>query len=220
MKKCALIILLFTFALPIFCREDSLANAKEIYNFFTARGWTKNAICGLLGNMWAESGIQADINEKSGGGGYGLVQWTPKSKLTNWASKQGLNYKTVNTQCRRIQWELENNEQYIKKKAYPLTFREYSQSNESVEYLAAAFVVNYERPRSPNLQKRGQYAREWCEKVTGTTPTGETRYTVQKGDTLTKIAKRFGTTVKQLQEWNNISNPNKIYVGQVLIVKK
>ena len=64
-------------------KESSLNNAKQIYNFFINKGWTRNAICGMLGNMWAESGIVADIDEKSGGGGYGLVQWTPKRHLTD-----------------------------------------------------------------------------------------------------------------------------------------
>ena len=64
----------------------------------------------MLGNMFAESGIIADINERGSGGGYGLVQWTPKRHLTDWASQHGLNYRTVDTQCRRIQWELENNQ--------------------------------------------------------------------------------------------------------------
>ena len=45
-------------------------------------------------------------------------------------------------------------------------------------------------------------------------------YTVVKGDTLTKIANKFGTTVKNLCDWNGISNPDKINVGQRLIVKK
>ena len=45
-------------------------------------------------------------------------------------------------------------------------------------------------------------------------------YTVVKGDTLTKIAKRYGTTVAQLCEWNNISNANLIKVGQKLIVSQ
>lgn len=47
-----------------------------------------------------------------------------------------------------------------------------------------------------------------------------TYYTVQKGDNLTKIANKFNTTVAQLCEWNNIKNPNLIYVGQTLIVGK
>ena len=44
-------------------------------------------------------------------------------------------------------------------------------------------------------------------------------YTVQKNDNLTKIAKKYGTTVNQLVAWNNISNPNLIYAGQRLRVK-
>jgi LysM repeat protein len=48
-------------------------------------------------------------------------------------------------------------------------------------------------------------------------PGGKT-YTVQRGDTLFRIAVRFGTTVFALQSANNIANPNFIYPGQVLTV--
>src|SRR5690606_30175023 len=41
-----------------------------------------------------------------------------------------------------------------------------------------------------------------------------TTYTVKKGDTLSHIAKRFGTTVSNLVKINNIKNPNLIYPGQ------
>ena len=44
-------------------------------------------------------------------------------------------------------------------------------------------------------------------------------YTVKKGDTLSGIAKKYKTTVKQLAEWNNIKDVNKISVGQKLRVK-
>ena len=44
-------------------------------------------------------------------------------------------------------------------------------------------------------------------------------YTVKSGDNLTKIANRYGTTVSQLVAWNNIKNPNLIYVGQKIRVK-
>lgn len=42
--------------------------------------------------------------------------------------------------------------------------------------------------------------------------------TVVSGDTLRKIADRCYTTVAALQLANNISNPNLIYVGQVLVM--
>ena len=52
------------------------------------------------------------------------------------------------------------------------------------------------------------------------TPTKDITYTVKRGDNLSKIAEKFGTTVSKLVEWNKIKNPNLIYVGQVLIVYK
>ena len=39
-------------------------------------------------------------------------------------------------------------------------------------------------------------------------------YIVVKGDNLTRIAKRYGVTVKQLVAWNGIANPNLISPGQ------
>ena len=39
-------------------------------------------------------------------------------------------------------------------------------------------------------------------------------YIVKKGDTLTAIAKVFGTTVQALVDKNKIKNPDLIYVGQ------
>lgn len=46
--------------------------------------------------------------------------------------------------------------------------------------------------------------------------TGVTTYVVKKGDTLSGIASRYGTTYQALAQYNGISNPNLIYVGQVI----
>lgn len=43
---------------------------------------------------------------------------------------------------------------------------------------------------------------------------GYTEYTVVKGDTLSGIAAKYGTTYQKLAEYNGISNPNVINVGQ------
>lgn len=44
----------------------------------------------------------------------------------------------------------------------------------------------------------------------------EITYVIKKGDTLSGIAKKFHTTVKELARKNNIKNVNKIYAGDVL----
>lgn len=50
----------------------------------------------------------------------------------------------------------------------------------------------------------------------GVTSAPANTYTVQKGDTLSGIAQRFGTTWQTLQKLNGIQNANLIYPGQVL----
>ena len=49
-----------------------------------------------------------------------------------------------------------------------------------------------------------------------TTTKKETKYTVKAGDTLSAIAKKYGTTYQELAKYNGISNPNIINVGQVI----
>ncbi len=53
-------------------------------------------------------------------------------------------------------------------------------------------------------------------------PTGtEPRvHTVQKGESLSVIAKQYGVTVKAIAEANNIANPNMIKINQKLIIPK
>ena len=44
-------------------------------------------------------------------------------------------------------------------------------------------------------------------------------YVVKRGDTLSGIASKYGTTYQQLAKINGIANPNKIYPGQKIRVK-
>lgn len=45
-------------------------------------------------------------------------------------------------------------------------------------------------------------------------------YTVQKGDNLGNIAKKFGSAIADLKEWNHLSDNNNIALGKTLIVAK
>ena len=65
-------------------------NAQYVMDLFQARGWSKNAIAAMLGNMQVEStinpGLWQGFDEFDYDGGYGLVQWTPASKYIDWAA--------------------------------------------------------------------------------------------------------------------------------------
>lgn len=106
------------------------------------------------------------------------------------------------------------------------------QSGDTLSGIASQFGMNYSQLAqinniaNPNQIYVGQVLqlRAAAANHTTTTPTnsntntGATSYTVQSGDTLSGIASQFGMSYSQLAQINNIANPNRIYVGQVLRV--
>ena len=93
------------------------------------------------------------------------------------------------------------------------------QAGDTLSGIAARFgttvanLVSLNNISDPNLIYVGQVLI-----ISGST-SNYTSYTVQAGDSLSAIAARFGTTVAELVSLNNISNPNLIYVGQVLKIQ-
>lgn len=53
------------------------ANWQEISSYLAGHGFTHAWAAGVGGNIFVESGGNPNIWEASGGGGYGLIQWTP-----------------------------------------------------------------------------------------------------------------------------------------------
>ena len=56
-------------------------------------------------------------------------------------------------------------------------------------------------------------------KLSGKAPLKTITYKVRKGDNLQKIAKKYGTSIKNIKKWNNLKK-DTIYVGQKLKIKK
>lgn len=142
-------------------------NARYIWSYFKPRGWTLNAVAGMLGNMETESTINPGIWQSlrswgdPSGHGYGLVQWTPYTKYTQWCDERGLSIDHIDSALMRIEWELENGGQYYKTTDYPESFEEFKRSTKSAYYLGLAFLANYERPDNPNQPQRGDQATKW-----------------------------------------------------------
>ena len=142
-------------------------NAQYILDYLLNKGWTKNAICGMLGNMQRESTINPGIWQNLDSGntslGFGLVQWTPASKYFTWCDSNNLEYSAMDSNLKRILWELENGEQYYSTDSYPESFKEFTQSTKSVTYLASAFLHNYERAGVSAETERQENAQYWFE---------------------------------------------------------
>lgn len=150
--------------------EEALNNCRVFWSYFKAKGWSLNAVCGILGNAWYESSVnpnrwQGDDpwHQPADSWGFGLVQWTPYTKIISWLEEHvDLNdvSKFGQSECDRIQWEMENNQQWIATSAYPESFREYSTTTKDPYTCAIEFLANYERPFDPNQPERGTKAQE------------------------------------------------------------
>src|SRR5690625_407887 len=151
--------------------SEMTVNANYIWDYLSVRGWSKNAVAGMLGNMQTESTINPAIWQNLDEGnmslGFGLVQWTPASKYIDWANSRGLVPSNMDSNLQRILWEVENNAQWISTNDYPMSFQQFTTSTQTPEYLAQAFLRNYERPADPNQPERSTQARHWFNVVEG-----------------------------------------------------
>lgn len=145
---------------------QSLQNAQQVVNFlFTPeKDWSKASIAALIGNMRHESSINPNMYEygytEADNRGFGMVQWTPRSKFWNWAGAAGYTdeqRRSGDSQLARIEYEVQNNIQYIPNghqarygmgTKYNFSFADFRSNAPalSVNQLTEAFMWNYEGP--------------------------------------------------------------------------
>lgn len=157
-------------------RSEMENNAIIVRDYLKAKGWSLNAIAGLLGNMQSEStinpGIWQNLNENNLSGGFGLVQWTPATNFTEWADSLGYSWTDGNAQLRWIDEQTTAFGQWIPTSTYTMSFNEFKTSTQSPEYLASAFLKNFERAGVEVEAQRRSQASEWYSFITnGSTPT-------------------------------------------------
>lgn len=151
-------------------------NAYLVYAKLYSLGWTLNAVCGLLGNFWREStinpGIWQNLDDTNPGNGYGLAQWTPSTNWTDYATAQGWAIDDGDKQLEFCDTDPITN--YIPTTAYPETLAEYRESENTPEYLASAWLYNYERAGVVAEEERRTWARYYYNLFEGVTPTPPT----------------------------------------------
>ena len=150
-------------------------NAIIIYRYLNqTRGWTLNAVAGMLGNMQIEStinpGVWQNLDENNYNLGFGLVQWTPATNYTNWANSK--NYD-INDGYGQLQWideETVNAGQWIATSEYPMSFDDFKISQDAPYNLAMAFLKNFERAGVEKENERKTAAVYWADFLAGVDP--------------------------------------------------
>lgn len=154
-----------------YTHEEQINNATEFYNYFTNYGATLEAICGMLGNITQESKLNPGNKQTaSSSSGWGLIQWTPSTVLTNWCSDNGYAWYDGTAQCERIVAEGERNRgasgYWLPTTSYPYSWEEFIALTD-VHEATYAYLKERERAGDEAIELRLQYADEWYEYFSG-----------------------------------------------------
>lgn len=150
---------------------EAQENVMKMVEVLAPLGWTINAIAALAGNQAYESGFnpwrwESDIVNTANG--YGLFQYTPATKYINSSVADDYpgfqpNYPMgaggQDDGTAQLLF-MHNNVDggYIPTSAYNLSMQQFRESTMSPDYLASAWLYNYERPHDPSATEAGRRA--------------------------------------------------------------
>lgn len=147
--------------------EEMQNNAYVFYSIMWGYGFTLNAVAGMLGNFERESNINPGLWQNLDQGnyslGFGLAQWTPATNYTNWAKSQGFEIDDGDGQCLWLDTQTEPSGQWIPTPQYKISWSEFKKATGEPEYLASAFLKNFERAGVEVEDDRRKNARKWYE---------------------------------------------------------
>jgi hypothetical protein len=136
--------------------DQMMNNAQLVANHFVGTDWVKESLSALIGNMAHESSLNPAMHELGYGDspdrGYGLVQWTPMTKYTDWATANGLDYTSGDSQLARIDYEVNNNIQWFNNPNAPefdnVSFSDFRANTQGMDVptLTKCFMAKYEHP--------------------------------------------------------------------------
>lgn len=168
-------------------------NAFELLNFVQSRNGSPACAAALCANAEKESYLNPGVwqNLTVGTGGYGLFQWDPSSKLTNWCAEQNIPSANGDSQMRCLyehtvalgQWFNINLSATHKSDwlaSWYMPWSNFLASDATPSYLAGVFVCSFERPgailygdrasQEKEITARGELADKWYQILTGEKP--------------------------------------------------
>lgn len=126
------------------------SNEEKIYNYLKSQGFNNAAISGILANIEYESGFKTTLYG-DGGTSYGLCQWHNNrfTRLKNYCSSNGLDYKSLDGQLSYLVHELKNNYSSIYN-----SIKNVPNTKEGAYKAAEIWTRKFEVPANPDSQSR------------------------------------------------------------------
>jgi hypothetical protein len=167
-------------------------NAREVWNYLLANGWTENAASAVIGNFQHESFLnpgQWEIGRNYDMSyGMGLGQWTPATKVSDYVGSTDRNAMadgnaqmglllSVPSQYSTYYLNPDGTSTYYNESGLPYidTMAAFSQSNASRSDLTKLWAICWERPGSTyyanSIGARISDAEYWYNELHGSGPT-------------------------------------------------
>lgn len=154
--------------------DEEMANNAYCFYSYMYNYATLSAIAGMLGNMQREStinpGIWQNLDEGNYDLGFGLVQWTPATNYTDWATANGYEIGDGNGQCQWLITQTVPTGQWIATDTYPQSWNQFLAFTGTPEEAASIFLYNFERAGVSVEDERRQNARRWYNYLEGLSP--------------------------------------------------
>ena len=154
---------------------------KKVWNYFTNKGYSKEATAGIMGNIYQESKFNSKLIQNNGRGpAAGLFQWENyNTKSARWknlndrAKKHGKSWKDLATQLSFANDELPQQNVYFKqsktREGYNIPATTYSQWKNSNDVATATkqFEGAFERAGTPRMKTRIDAAKRYYRTYSG-----------------------------------------------------
>lgn len=198
-----------------------MTNKEKVYNALRGEGLSLALVCGIMANIQRESNYNPNAKGDSGTS-YGLCQWHKGrwELLKSYCSERGISSAAIESQVKFLIWEFKQH--FTSAWNTMMVEPDTAQGAYNAAY---TMCVKYEIPASKETKgkQRGEIASQlYAERLTSDTAYTEySHYVIQSGDTLTRIAARFGVAITDIISLNpSITDPDRITAGAVLTLPK
>lgn len=189
-------------------------NPEKAFRFFVSKGLSPMHAAGVLGNLMQESGVNPEAVQGGGltkdpatvgGKGWGIMQWTPGSKILNIATTANVTtpIHELGTQLEIVWWHMNNTSPTGAKKVIDGFV-----ATTTVETATLYFEEKMEAAGKPNMPRRYEFARDALAlygENTATVATAPTGSATCKAGGATQYLEGFAVYSQYDPEWKDIA---------------